>query len=425
MLHPGPRPKLFHDMPPSMAPAVSQQGSDQTDARFLPDYEYLTELCEIPLGARFSTEKGKHAVCTKGFAAGEILFEEARLVGWCNETELRGNEPWVERFPQLPWEQWAKDCRKWKASGDSASKKTTTSIDTLSLATTMCQIAQTYQIAAADAETDDGGRKEMVSRAFEVAIRPYERLCGVGRGLRFEQPVEDTFANPGNEKDHAVESAKHADEQHVDQIANAICSARNTTPFADLPDLCFTKQFLTRLADRLQANVLSYASVGVDGGSTENASVVEFRVFGVFVLTSLLNHSCVPNVEVVADEDGVSIKLQALREIEACEELTIDYLAGGGWVECAERRAVLERHWRFACACEKCVDSALEKDQKDEMVVVGATEKARVMEADVGQASHAEGAEGAELNKTSAKHCDAAQARTDADDRSPKRRKVE
>lgn len=153
---------------------------------------------------------------------------------------------------------------------------------------------------------------------FEDGMRPFERLCGCA----------------GDSNDH------------ISELADILSKSRHVAPFSQLPNVCFSSLFLQRLAARLEQNAVAYAT---------NGSGVP--VYGVFVLFSLLNHDCQPNVEVVAAESGTEISLQARCKIRPGDALTINYLLSSDVdaekLTLAERQGALG-HWGFQCSCRKC-----------------------------------------------------------------------
>jgi len=74
--------------------------------------------------------------------------------------------------------------------------------------------------------------------------------------------------------------------------------------------------------------------------------------YGLFILLSRLNHSCIPNSKVpVAEANGESIANFAIRDIAAGEEITFCYSRG------FELRTRNDRHraLRFECDCKACL----------------------------------------------------------------------
>jgi SET and MYND domain-containing protein 5 len=75
---------------------------------------------------------------------------------------------------------------------------------------------------------------------------------------------------------------------------------------------------------------------------------------GLYQLQSKINHSCVPNSEIIFNGNH-TLQIKALRDIKAGEEICISYLD-----ECQlersrhSRRKYLEENYIFQCSCEKC-----------------------------------------------------------------------
>ena len=71
---------------------------------------------------------------------------------------------------------------------------------------------------------------------------------------------------------------------------------------------------------------------------------------GIYLSTSLFNHSCAPNC--VATFEGDSVTIRATCLVEEGAELCISYIDTA--LPRATRQAQLWRHWRFACECDRC-----------------------------------------------------------------------
>ncbi|XP_072177068.1 histone-lysine N-methyltransferase SMYD3-like [Diadema setosum] len=73
---------------------------------------------------------------------------------------------------------------------------------------------------------------------------------------------------------------------------------------------------------------------------------------GIYLRSSLLNHSCDPNC--VAVFSGITLQVRAIRDLKEGEECTISY------VDCllprVERHAELLERYHFTCHCPKCED---------------------------------------------------------------------
>ncbi|GAA5920056.1 hypothetical protein JCM5296_003171 [Sporobolomyces johnsonii] len=82
--------------------------------------------------------------------------------------------------------------------------------------------------------------------------------------------------------------------------------------------------------------------------------------FGIFPLTSRLNHSCVPNVKASYDPLSRRMRTHVLRTIEPGEELFTAYLGRRDLygLERYRRRDRLKKGWNFDCRCEVCAATA-------------------------------------------------------------------
>jgi SET and MYND domain-containing protein len=78
----------------------------------------------------------------------------------------------------------------------------------------------------------------------------------------------------------------------------------------------------------------------------------------VYLLASMLNHSCQPSLDVAFPRNNASLALVAARDVAAGEQLTISYVDAGQGV--AARRAALQWGYGFACACPRCVEEGRE-----------------------------------------------------------------
>lgn len=76
----------------------------------------------------------------------------------------------------------------------------------------------------------------------------------------------------------------------------------------------------------------------------------------VFLVPSMLNHCCEPNVGVQFPSNNSTMQLQARRDIAAGEELKITYIDAG--VGVAARRAQLQWGYGFRCQCARCVEES-------------------------------------------------------------------
>ena len=75
-----------------------------------------------------------------------------------------------------------------------------------------------------------------------------------------------------------------------------------------------------------------------------------------FLTLALLNHSCAPNTAWARAGDNVrQLELRAIREIEAGEEITVNYISvEGRYSDTAARQTRLRDGWDFTCICRLC-----------------------------------------------------------------------
>lgn len=72
----------------------------------------------------------------------------------------------------------------------------------------------------------------------------------------------------------------------------------------------------------------------------------------VYAFASLLNHSCVPNVDVEWLRGTAAATFRVSRDVATGEELTVAYVEPS--LAVAQRQARLRHGWGFACACPAC-----------------------------------------------------------------------
>ena len=78
---------------------------------------------------------------------------------------------------------------------------------------------------------------------------------------------------------------------------------------------------------------------------------------GLYLSAGFMNHDCSPNVEIVLDPDtfkpGNLMKVRAIKDIKANEELTISYIDPNDSYRSRQRDLIKEYH--FTCECARCV----------------------------------------------------------------------
>ena len=75
-----------------------------------------------------------------------------------------------------------------------------------------------------------------------------------------------------------------------------------------------------------------------------------------FLLASLFNHSCEPNLVMSWPHNNAVARFTAARDIAAHEQLTISYIDAEQGA--AQRRAALQFAYGFACRCPRCREGA-------------------------------------------------------------------
>ncbi|XP_051140669.1 histone-lysine N-methyltransferase ATXR4 isoform X2 [Andrographis paniculata] len=117
-----------------------------------------------------------------------------------------------------------------------------------------------------------------------------------------------------------------------------------------------TEEWYTNVLARVRINAFRIeVAVGhyEDLLSSAAASVEAEAAVGnaVYILPSLYNHDCDPNVNIVWIEN-VDAKIKALRDIEEGEELRICYIDAS--MEFEARQRILYEGFGFHCKCERC-----------------------------------------------------------------------
>ncbi|MEW5298204.1 MAG: hypothetical protein WDW36_001354 [Sanguina aurantia] len=90
----------------------------------------------------------------------------------------------------------------------------------------------------------------------------------------------------------------------------------------------------------------------------------------IYLMASMFNHSCDPNIEVTFPAGDATAVFTAARDIEAGEELCITYIDSGQAF--AQRQTALEYTYGFKCGCVRCEEEAEEARVSKPTVMVGA-----------------------------------------------------
>jgi len=113
------------------------------------------------------------------------------------------------------------------------------------------------------------------------------------------------------------------------------------------------------LVDRCRYNAFKFPTIPL---AEDNTYLVVYRTI------SFVNHSCIPNAVLYIDENGADLKgygrLVATRQINAGEEILINYIADDWEKSRDARQAALMLGWGFDCSCKACAP-ALEPDASE------------------------------------------------------------
>ncbi|XP_073311667.1 histone-lysine N-methyltransferase ATXR4 [Primulina huaijiensis] len=148
--------------------------------------------------------------------------------------------------------------------------------------------------------------------------------------------------------------------QKISLMKRELCLLRST-----FEDINIERELLSFLTEEWYTGVLSRIRINAfrieyPGGSYDDllssaaASVEAAAAVGnaVYMLLSLYNHDCDPNVNVLWVEN-VDAKLKALREIQAGEELRICYIDAS--MDYDARQTFLLEGFGFRCRCLRCM----------------------------------------------------------------------
>jgi len=110
------------------------------------------------------------------------------------------------------------------------------------------------------------------------------------------------------------------------------------------------------------AALLASAASTVGGGgywADEGTHTQTRHGSAIYLVPSLANHSCDPNVDVLWPRGDGGLVLTARGDVAQGEELTISYLDCSASVE--ERRDATRRGWGFVCGCARCQEEGGER----------------------------------------------------------------
>ena len=107
----------------------------------------------------------------------------------------------------------------------------------------------------------------------------------------------------------------------------------------------FDRKLLLRLYGQLLINTFSIVVHDLTYNNEKSG-------YGVYVCSSVFDHSCRPNAAVIFDD--IQIEIRAIKDIAKDEEIFIHYIALD--INREERRIKLKNQYYFECNCAKCVE---------------------------------------------------------------------
>lgn len=121
-----------------------------------------------------------------------------------------------------------------------------------------------------------------------------------------------------------------------------------------LPSRFLTPAWYVSVVARLHLNAFRVEPLRFDVTDLNTLAAQSLTGSGsaVYLLPSLVNHDCEPNLDASWPEGDATLVLSARRDIAAGEALSITYIDSGLGV--TERQAQLHYGYGFNCACETC-----------------------------------------------------------------------
>lgn len=137
--------------------------------------------------------------------------------------------------------------------------------------------------------------------------------------------------------------------------------------FSDVPEVgnMITLDWYTDMMRRVHINAFRVDLIDILGLENDYAAALK-RMFveqesqescgsAVYLVSSLFNHSCTPNVEPTFPHNNHIVEIKALRKIERHEQLCISYIDSVN-LSYEERQKKLFHGYGFRCQCEKCME---------------------------------------------------------------------
>jgi hypothetical protein len=118
-------------------------------------------------------------------------------------------------------------------------------------------------------------------------------------------------------------------------------------------------EWYVSMMSRIHCNAFAVDVVDMVGLGQDYAAVLRSGLYlspdagsAVYLLGSLFNHSCVPNVDVSFPRNNHEIEFRAMRDIKKHEHLCVSYI--DSTLPYQERQRRLEMGYGFRCMCDAC-----------------------------------------------------------------------
>lgn len=165
-----------------------------------------------------------------------------------------------------------------------------------------------------------------------------------------------------------LDMIEHSEKDSNDySIASAIIAAFILEKVAKNQDIVFSRSSIASLFERItkhlcQVNVNAITITGTTVGMRDDHLVEDGPLYsesnvgcGVYLTCRLINHSCDPNSRITRFENGDTLVLYAVKDIEEGEEITFSYGGSYKWQILSERKKMLRQSYFFDCTCSACM----------------------------------------------------------------------
>lgn len=181
------------------------------------------------------------------------------------------------------------------------------------------------------------------SDASVVSLTGYMRTLGRIATNSYRVDCVSPFAATGDSlaaMAAALVAAESADSSSTESAARGASEGNND-------ESALGQATVDEVAAKLR-NSFHVGEPGGDGAGNSGSAV--------YLLASLLNHSCEPNLAVSWPQNDGMMQLTAARDVSAGEQMGVSYVDGE--MALAVRQEHLRYNYGFVCGCQKCVEEA-------------------------------------------------------------------